>query len=82
MTSSLLSLFYSFTYSPGPQAFHVSVRPSDRQRGRIQVQLLDRHDGSFIVRYKLYQSYPGLIITVISGDQHVADSPYQLEGMV
>lgn len=74
--------FENFTYTPGPQAFHVSVRPSGRQRGRIQVQLLDRHDGSFIVRYKLYQSYPGLIITVMSGDKHVADSPYQLEGPV
>ncbi|XP_041454294.1 protein O-glucosyltransferase 2-like [Lytechinus variegatus] len=72
----------NFTYSPGSNAFEVSIKPIDGNRGRIYLQMLDRHDGTFIVRYRLYQSYDGLKITVKSAGRHVADSPYKLNGLV
>ncbi|XP_072013889.1 protein O-glucosyltransferase 2-like isoform X2 [Amphiura filiformis] len=71
----------SFVYSPGEKAFQINIKPATG-RGRIWTQLLDRHDGSFIVRYRLYDSYPELHIEVKSGDRQVADSPYVLQGPI
>uniref|UniRef100_A0A5F9D5R0 Protein O-glucosyltransferase 2 n=1 Tax=Oryctolagus cuniculus TaxID=9986 RepID=A0A5F9D5R0_RABIT len=55
-----------FTYSPGEKVF----------------QVLDRKDGSFIVRYRMYASYRNLKIEVKFQGQHVAQSPYILKGPV
>jgi len=41
---------------------------------------LDRHDGSYIVRFKLYESYKDIIISVLHNEKHVAKSPYFLKG--
>ena len=71
--------FFSFTYSPGEKAFQINIGPV-HGRGRIWTQLLDRHDGSFIVRYRMYDSYEELRIEIRSGDRQVADSPYILQG--
>ncbi|XP_077982312.1 protein O-glucosyltransferase 2-like [Glandiceps talaboti] len=71
----------NFTYSPGPNAFSVTVQPRN-QRGRIWTQILDRNDGSFIVRFRMYTSYDNLEITVKSGSVLVAKSPYILQGHI
>ncbi|XP_071785645.1 protein O-glucosyltransferase 2-like [Asterias amurensis] len=65
----------SFTYSPGPNAFQVAIKPSTG-RGRIWTQVLDRNDGTFLVRYRLFQTYPQMRIEVMSGDRHVGASPF------
>jgi hypothetical protein len=50
----------------------------DRQ---IWTQLLDRKNGSFIIRYKLYQScLKGFRIIVTFHKQHVGKSPYNING--
>ncbi|XP_038070247.1 protein O-glucosyltransferase 2-like [Patiria miniata] len=65
----------SFTYSPGPNAFQVSIKPTSG-RGRIWTQVLDRNDGSFIVRFRLFESYREMRIEVKSGERHVKGSPF------
>jgi hypothetical protein len=45
------------------------------------MQVLDRHDGSYIVRYRMMQSYKDLKIEVLYKGKHVADSPYLLNGL-
>ncbi|XP_035673489.1 protein O-glucosyltransferase 2-like [Branchiostoma floridae] len=72
----------NFTYSPGDKAFRVSISPTGGGRARVWVQKLDRQDGTFLVRYKMFDSYDGLKIEVFSGDEPVADSPYLLPGRV
>ncbi|XP_070575936.1 protein O-glucosyltransferase 2-like [Ptychodera flava] len=71
----------SFSYSPGPNAFEVTIQPRNK-RGRIWTQLLDRNDGTFIVRFRMYASYDNLEISVKSGRRHVADSPYVIKGHI
>lgn len=69
----------SLTESPGQDAFDVKITSSSG-RVRTWVQKLDRHDGSFIVRYRLFASYPELIIQVTHKGESVAKSPYKLKG--
>lgn len=47
---------------------------------RIWVQVLDRKDGSFLVRYRMYATYQDLHIHVLHKNKHVAKSPYILKG--
>lgn len=63
-------------------AFDVKVDTTDGRRSRIWTQLLDRHDGSYIVRFRLFESYKDLQISVTHDGKHVADSPYLLQGWV
>lgn len=46
------------------------------------MQKLDRHDGSFIVRYRMFESYPDLTIEILHEGKHVAKSPYTLQGLL
>lgn len=48
---------------------------------RAWVQKLDRHDGSFIIRYRLFASYPDLTIEITHKGKNVANSPYTLQGV-
>ena len=48
---------------------------------RIHLNILDRHDGSYIIRYRLYQSYTNLIIQIRTIDQReISGSPVYLNG--
>ncbi|KAK7832207.1 hypothetical protein U0070_015354 [Myodes glareolus] len=67
-----------FTSSPGEKVFQVKISAPDEQFTRVGVQVLDRKDGSFIVRYRMYASYRSLKIEVKHHGQHVAKSPYVL----
>lgn len=71
-----------FTSSPGEKVFQVQISAPDEQFTRVGVQVLDRKDGSFIVRYRMYASYRNLKIEVRFQGQHVAESPYILTGPV
>ncbi|XP_078368926.1 protein O-glucosyltransferase 2-like [Oculina patagonica] len=68
----------NLTTSPGQDAFEVKITSSSG-RVRTWVQKLDRHDGSFIVRYRLFASYPELTIQVTHKAKNVAKSPYILQ---
>ena len=43
-------------------------------------QVLDRHDGSFLVLYRAYESVDELMIHVKYNGKDVAESPYVLKG--
>lgn len=81
---SSLSLFlfpaHRFTASPGENAFQVKITAPEEQFTRVGVQILDRKDGSFIVRYRMYASYKNLKIEVQAKDKHIDKSPYFLKG--
>uniref|UniRef100_A0A8C6WZS2 Protein O-glucosyltransferase 2 n=1 Tax=Neogobius melanostomus TaxID=47308 RepID=A0A8C6WZS2_9GOBI len=47
----------NFTTSPGEKAFEVNIVSPTEQFTRIWVQVLDRQDGSFVVRYRMYSPY-------------------------
>ncbi|KAL0985529.1 hypothetical protein UPYG_G00158110 [Umbra pygmaea] len=72
----------NFTSSPGENTFDVKIVSPVEQFTRIWVQVLDRRDGSFLVRYRMYASYTDLLIHVVLNDQHVAASPFILKGPV
>ncbi|KAM8975085.1 protein O-glucosyltransferase 2 [Pelodytes ibericus] len=71
----------NYTKAP-PNTFHVYIFAPGEQYTRVGVQVLDRKDGSLIVRYRLYASYKSLRIEVTVNGKHVAKSPYILEGPV
>lgn len=72
----------SFTFSPTKDVFQIRITAPGEQYTRVGVQLLDRRDGSFLVRYRMYASYKSLQIEVTFSSKHVADSPYFLEGIL
>ncbi|XP_053563771.1 protein O-glucosyltransferase 2 [Bombina bombina] len=72
----------NFTCSPPKHQFQVQITSPGVQYTRVGTQILDRKDGSFIVRYRLYASYRDLRIDVTINGRHVAKSPYILKGPV
>lgn len=44
---------------------------------RIRTNLLDKKNGLYIFRYKLYESCDNLQINIMYEDNHVANSPYR-----
>lgn len=74
------SSHHRFTSSPGEKVFQIKITAPDEQFTRVGVQVLDRKDGSFIVRYRMYASYKNLKVEVKFQGQHVAKSPYILKG--
>lgn len=78
--SVVCAVFCSLTDSPGEDAFQVKITSSSG-RVRAWVQKLDRHDGSFIIRYRLFASYPDLTIEITHKGKNVANSPYTLQGL-
>ncbi|KAL2080797.1 hypothetical protein ACEWY4_022650 [Coilia grayii] len=71
-----------FTSSPGEKTFEVKIWSPTEPFSRIWVQVLDRNDGSFVVRYRMYASYTDLHVQVLLQDKNVAQSPYVLKGAV
>ncbi|KAK8746945.1 hypothetical protein OTU49_016907, partial [Cherax quadricarinatus] len=45
---------------------------------RKWTQVLDRFDGSYIARYRTYQTCRDLTIHILYNNQHVAESPYKI----
>ncbi|XP_068170259.1 protein O-glucosyltransferase 3 [Antennarius striatus] len=73
------------TVSPGRDTFKVKISPLDETE-HIRVHVpppLDRQDGSFLVRYRLYRTVKnGLKVEVLHQDVAVAKSPYTIPGPV
>lgn len=72
----------NLTRSPGEKTFEVKMVSPAEQFTRIWVQVLDRGDGSFLVRYRMYASYTHLHVHVLLNEQHVHKSPFVLKGAV
>ncbi|XP_012864931.1 PREDICTED: KDEL motif-containing protein 2 [Dipodomys ordii] len=80
-----MELIRIIRYQDGQTSFRVVVKSlSSKELVRIQVpKPLDRNDGTFLMRYRLYDTVnEGLKIDVLYGDEHVAQSPYILKGPV
>lgn len=76
---------HNLTVSPGKDTFKVKISALDKNEHiRIHVSLpLDRGDGAFLVRYRLYgTASKGLKVEVLHQDAHVAKSPYTIQGPV
>jgi len=79
----LLFLCFSFTESLGNNVFTIQIsEAANGLQTRTQIQVLDRHDGSYLVRYKLMQGYHDVVINVLYNGRHIADSPYSLSGIL
>lgn len=72
----------NLTTSPGEKTFEVKMISPGEHLTRIWLQVLDRKDGSFLVRYRMYSTYPDIHIHVLLKNVHVANSPFILEGPV
>ncbi|XP_075998636.1 protein O-glucosyltransferase 3 [Genypterus blacodes] len=75
----------NLTVSPGEDTFKVKISPlAKKEYVRIHVPPpLDRGDGTFLVRYRLYGSLmTGLKVEVLHQNVAVAKSPYVLQGPV
>ncbi|XP_045458802.1 protein O-glucosyltransferase 2-like [Melitaea cinxia] len=49
---------------------------------RVWTNTLDRKDGTFIVRYKLYETCKELSIGIYYKNKHIHDSPFRFEGPI
>ncbi|XP_037077196.1 protein O-glucosyltransferase 2-like [Pollicipes pollicipes] len=68
--------------SPREQ-FEVSLTgESPRGACHVNMQVLDRHDGALIVRYRVFVTCRNAVLRVLYRGQHVADSPYKVPGPV
>ncbi|KAL7843874.1 hypothetical protein SRHO_G00224130 [Serrasalmus rhombeus] len=71
--------------SPGKDSFRVRIT-SLLQKEHVRIHVpppLDRGDGSFLVRFRMYgSSVHGLKVEVFYKDKAVAKSPYTLKGVV
>ena len=57
------------------------VIKDDEGSCRAWTQVYNRHDGSFLIRYKLYNTCKNLNIDVkYNNTQHLAESPYYIKG--
>ncbi|KAM4553190.1 protein O-glucosyltransferase 3 [Fundulus diaphanus] len=75
----------NLTLSPGKETFKVKISPLNKEE-YIRVHTpppLDRGDGSFLMRYRLYGSaITGLKVEILYQDVAVAKSPYIIQGPV
>ncbi|KAK7115228.1 protein O-glucosyltransferase 2-like [Littorina saxatilis] len=71
------------TDSVGETAFQVTVTQAvGEERVRLRVDILDRHDGVYIVRLKPFSAPENILVSVKYGEEHVAESPYKVKGPV
>ncbi|CAL4109437.1 unnamed protein product, partial [Meganyctiphanes norvegica] len=49
---------------------------------RVWTQILDRYDGSYIVRYRTYQTCRKTSIHILYNSKHLGDSPYTFSGSI
>jgi hypothetical protein len=73
--------FYSRIDESPDDVFKVSITGTSKSgHCRIWTEILDRRDGSFIVRFKVYNSCTNLKIQVQYKNKQVAESPYSVPG--
>ena len=71
---------FSYTRTAGKDAFTVEISSEDKSRVRVWKEILDRKDGTYIVRYRLYNTLRNLKISVFYNGNHVGKSPVILKG--
>ena len=71
---------HSYTYSPGKETFTLGI---NGKHGRIRVwrEILDRNDGTFMIRFRLYNSHRDISLEIKHDGKHVARSPYIFKGI-
>lgn len=74
--------FFFRNHLPSVSDLKVDVKGHNKYQRecRIWTNILDRKDGSFIVRYKLYETCYNMKIYVRYKDHDIGDSPYQITG--
>lgn len=78
-----IMVFFYFSYDTEiSEKINVKItgKTSTNRECRIWVNTLDRKDGSYIVRYKVYESCLSIVINVRYDGNHVAQSPYKIKG--
>lgn len=76
-----VSGFHSrLTDSVGENAFEVTATQAGGERVRMRIDVLDRHDGVYIVRLKPFSAPENVEVSIKYNKQHVADSPYKIKG--
>ncbi|OWR50618.1 hypothetical protein KGM_211132 [Danaus plexippus plexippus] len=63
-------------------AVDISGKSFKKDHCRIWVNTLDRKDGTFIVRYKIYETCTQLTIGIYYKNKHIQNSPIQIEGPI
>lgn len=72
-------MFFSINSALEQSQFEITVEGSNKKQQpncRIWTNVLDLKDGSFIVRYKVYEICSNLVISVKYEGDHIAESPY------
>ncbi|CAG5131230.1 unnamed protein product [Candidula unifasciata] len=72
----------NLTDSVGQGTIRASVSTVSGARVRIWTQVLDRHDGTYVVRFRPFSSATDLLISVELNGRHIAESPYHIKGDV
>lgn len=75
----------SFSYTPGfGMNFAVEINGKSVKNNfcRVWVNTLDRKDGTFIVRYKVYETCMDLKVSIYYKSKHINESPLTLEGII
>ncbi|GFR82613.1 KDEL motif-containing protein 1 [Elysia marginata] len=70
------------TTSVGNKVVSAFASPANGDHARIWTEVLDRHDGSFIVRFRPFSTTSDLKLSVTLRGQHLAESPYTIRGPV
>ncbi|ESN94970.1 hypothetical protein HELRODRAFT_114917 [Helobdella robusta] len=70
----------NITSSLGPDVIKLSMESKHYSHLRISMQVLDRHDGVYIIRYKLFQTYKDLKLKLTFRDQPISTFPHLLKG--
>ncbi|KAG8197109.1 hypothetical protein JTE90_004369 [Oedothorax gibbosus] len=69
------------SFSSSPQSLSIQVTGL-REKCRIWYQLLHVKEGTFIARYRLYETCLGVQIDIVYEDQNVAQAPYLIKGLM
>ncbi|XP_047128293.1 protein O-glucosyltransferase 2 isoform X1 [Hydra vulgaris] len=71
----------NFTKSPG-LVFQVDFKSKISSNLAIGREVIDRKDGTFLVRYRMHLSYDNIVIYVTHNGDNVGNSPFHLSGKV
>ncbi|XP_045191680.2 protein O-glucosyltransferase 2-like [Mercenaria mercenaria] len=72
----------NITESLGDKPFEVSLSSPTQNRVRVYVQILDKQNGMYIVRFRIYSTLENIKIAVTYNGEHVAKSPYEMPGFM
>ncbi|XP_060591882.1 protein O-glucosyltransferase 2-like [Ruditapes philippinarum] len=72
----------NITESIGEKPFEVSLSSAGQNRVRVYLQVLDKQDGMYIVRFRIFSTLENVKISVTFNGKDVAQSPYELPGFI